>query len=262
MILNVNGISFKYNHHHTLKNISFKIKKGEITVVLGPNGVGKTTLLKCMNRMLNPSSGDVFLGEKNIKEMDAREIAGKMSYVAQKCESARMTAFDAILMGRKPHMGWKVSKSDLKKVDGVIKRLGLEDLALTHVDEMSGGELQKVAIARALVQETGVILLDEPTSSLDMKNQEEILELIERVVKEHQVAAVMTMHDLNTALRYADDYIFLKKGCIFDMGPIQRVSPAMVSEVYGISVEIIHHKGYPVIIPETRTREKNRKKAA
>ncbi|SMC54256.1 iron complex transport system ATP-binding protein [Desulfocicer vacuolatum DSM 3385] len=262
MILTVNDISFKYNRHTTLKDISFTIKKGEITVVLGPNGVGKTTLLKCMNGILKPTCGDILVAGKNIKKMGLREISGNMSYVAQKCESARMTAFDAILMGRRPHMGWKVGKNDLKKVDGVIKHLGLEHLALNHVDEMSGGELQKVAIARALVQETDIILLDEPTSSLDMKNQEEILELIERVVKEHRVAAVMTMHDLNTALRYADNYIFLKEGSIFDTGPIEKVSPVMVSEVYGISVEIIRHKGYSVIIPATESRRKTTKKAA
>ena len=250
MILNVDNISFRYNSHDTLKNINFQINKGETTVILGPNGVGKTTLLKCMNSMLKPSSGSILVDNKNIMKMDTMEIAGKMSYVAQKSDSARVTAFDAILMGRRPHIRWKVRDTDIKKVDASIKRLGIEHLSLKYVDQMSGGELQKVSIARALVQETDIILLDEPTSSLDMKNQAEILGLIRHIVKEHQVAAVMTMHDLNTALRYADKYIFLQNGKIFDTGYVSQISPCMVESVYGIPVEILHHNGYPVIIPD------------
>ena len=210
MILNVNNLAFHYKSHKTLKNINFSIKKGETTVILGPNGVGKTTLLKCLNSILSPQGGDILVKDKNIKQMDIKQIAKEISYVAQKNEPARITAFDAILLGRHPHIRFKTSIDDLKKVDAIIKRLNLSHLCLKYLDQMSGGELQKVSIARALVQQTDLLLLDEPTSSLDLKNQTDILGLIRHIVKEHHIAAIMTMHDLNTALRYADQYLFLK----------------------------------------------------
>ncbi len=249
MILNVNNLAFHYKSHEILKDVNFSIKKGETTVILGPNEVGKTTLLKCLNSILFPQHGDILVKNKNIREMDIKEIAKEISYVAQKNESTRITAFDAILMGRHPHVRYKTSHDDLKKVDAVIKRLNLSKLCLKHLDQMSGGELQKVSIARALVQQTDLLLMDEPTSSLDLKNQTDVLSLIRHIVKGHNIAAVMTMHDLNTALRYADQYIFLKDKTIYGVGKTNEISSKMVEEVYGVPVEIVYHKGSPVVVP-------------
>ena len=255
MILNIDNLSFGYNSHPTLDNISFTVKRGEITVILGPNGVGKTTLLKCINSILKLTKGDFLVDGDSIRSLDTMAIAKRIGYVAQYSKPSRITAFDAILMGRRPHIRWRVSTEDLKKVDSAIKRLGLDHLALKYVDQMSGGELQKISLARTLVQETDLLLLDEPTSSLDLKNQTEILGLIKRVVREHNVAAVMTMHDLNSALRCADNYLFLKNGAIFGAGKVNEISSTMVESVYGIGVEILLHKGYPVIIPNDKPRD-------
>ena len=249
MILNVNDLAFHYKSHKTLKNISFSIHRGEITVILGPNGIGKTTLLKCLNSILSPQSGDIIVKDKNIKQMDIKQIAKEISYVAQKNETARITAFDAILLGRHPHIRYKTSSDDLKKVDAVIKRLNLSHLCLKYLDQMSGGELQKISIARALVQQTDLLLLDEPTSSLDLKNQTDILGLIRHIVKGHHIAAVMTMHDLNTALRYADQYLLLKDKTIYGAGKINEISSKMIEDVYGVCVEIFYHRGFPVVVP-------------
>ncbi|MCK5164545.1 MAG: ABC transporter ATP-binding protein [Desulfobacula sp.] len=249
MILNVNGLTFHYKSHETLKNINFSIKKGETTVILGPNGVGKTTLLKCLNSILAPQSGDILVKDKNIKEMNIKQIAKEISYVAQKNDPARVTAFDAVLLGRHPHIRFKTNPDDLKKVDAIIKRLNLSHLCLKYLDQMSGGELQKVSIARALVQETDLLLLDEPTSSLDLKNQTDILGLIRHIVKEHHIAAIMTMHDLNTALRYADQYLFLKDKTIYGAGKINDISSKMIEDVYDVRVEIVYHKGFPLVVP-------------
>ncbi len=249
MILNVNNLAFHYKSHAALKNVSFSIHRGETTVILGPNGVGKTTLLKCLNSILSPQSGDIIVKDKNIKEMDIKQIAKEISYVAQKNETARITAFDAILLGRHPHIRYKTSSDDLKKVDAVIKKLDLSHLCLKYLDQMSGGELQKVSIARALVQQTDLLLLDEPTSSLDLKNQTDILGLIRHIVKGHHIAAVMTMHDLNTALRYADQYLLLKDKTIYGAGKINDISSKMIEDVYGVCVEIFYHKGFPVVVP-------------
>jgi iron complex transport system ATP-binding protein len=134
-------------------------------------------------------------------------------------------------------------------VDAIIRRLGFAHLALRHIDQLSGGELQKVAVARALVQEPRLLLLDEPTSSLDLKNQVEILTLIRRVVDEHRVAAVMTMHDLNTALRFADSFLFVKDGRIHAQGDAGTVSPDLIAEVYGIPVQVHQVGGAPMVVP-------------
>jgi len=249
MILKVNDLEFQYNSHKTLKNVSFSIQRGETTVILGPNGVGKTTLLKCLNSILTPQNGDILVKDKNIRAMDINQIAKEISYVAQKNETARITAFDAILLGRHPHIRYKTRPDDLKKVDAVIKRLDLSHLCLKYLDQMSGGELQKVSIARALVQQTDLLLLDEPTSSLDLKNQTDILGLIKHIVKGHNIAAVMTMHDLNTALRFSDQYLFLKDKTIYGAGKINEISAKMIEDVYGVSVEIVYHKGFPLVIP-------------
>ncbi len=249
MRLTVNGVDFDYKSRSVLSGVDFEVKKGDILAVLGPNGVGKTTLLKCMNAILKPASGSVMVDEENVCSLSLMQVARRFGYVPQKSEAGRVTAFDAILMGRRPHIRWKVSERDLKVVDGAIKRLSLEPLALRYVDQMSGGEVQKISIARALVQEPKVLLFDEPTSSLDMKNQIDILNIIRQVVNEHEVSAVMTMHDLNTAFRYADKYVFLKDGSVYAAGGREVATPEVIEAVYGVPVEIIRNNGCPVVMP-------------
>ena len=249
MILDVKDVTFSYNSHPVLKDIHFKVDKGEILAILGPNGVGKTTLLKCINAILRPGGGSILLDGQNVLSMDLARIARRIGYVAQRTEAAKLTVFDAILMGRRPHIAWKASRRDLAMVDAAIKRLNLERVSLRTIDRLSGGELQKVAIARALVQEPELLLLDEPTSSLDLKNQIETMNLIKRLVREHHVAAILTMHDLNMALRYTDKYLLLKEGEIFAFGHVADLTAETVQAVYGLPVEIHYHKGCPVVLP-------------
>lgn len=249
MILNVNDLAFTYKSADTLKGVSFCVEPGELTVILGPNGVGKTTLLKCLNNILTPREGRVMVKGNDTRTMTIRQIAREMAYVAQKSEPARITVFDAVLMGRRPHINYRVTKQDLIKVDSVIRHLNLTKLSLTHLDQMSGGELQKVCIARALVQQTNLLLLDEPTANLDLKNQTHILSLLRHIIKDHQMAAIMTMHDLNTAMRYADKYILLKNATIYSAGSIAEITPKMVEDVYGVKVDIIFHNGLPIVVP-------------
>jgi iron complex transport system ATP-binding protein len=255
MILSVRDIHIGYNGREVIQGLNFGVARGQVLTILGPNGVGKTTLLRCINAMLRPQQGAVLVEDANVFRMRAGEIAKKLSYVAQRNQAGRMTAFDAVLLGRKPHLGWTIREHDLRMVDGALKQLGLEHLALRQIDEMSGGELQKVCIARALVQEPSVLLLDEPTSSLDLKNQLEILGIIHHIVQEHHLAAVMTMHDLNMAFRFSDAFLFLKQGKIHCSGRIQELTPEMVREVYGVTVDILHHQGQIVIVPTTTGRD-------
>jgi iron complex transport system ATP-binding protein len=249
MILSVSGISFTYGGHGVLSDVDFDLEGGELLAILGPNGVGKTTLLKCINAIHRPQGGSVMVEGRDVLTMRPDEIARGIGYVAQRNDSARLTVFDAVLMGRKPHIRWKVRDHDLKMVDSAIRRLHMEPLSLRYIDQLSGGELQKVAIARAMVQEPRLMLLDEPTSSLDLRSQVDIMTMLRRVVDEHKIAAIMTMHDLNTALRYADKVLFLKDGVIHSTGPACGVTTQVVEEVYGLPVHIQTVHGHPMIIP-------------
>lgn len=249
MILSVNDLDFAYNGTRVLHDVEFNLNGGELMAILGPNGVGKTTLLKCINAIHAPCAGKVLIEDRDVLRMRPDEIALGIGYVAQRSEAARLTVFDAVLMGRKPHIVWRVGEKDLKVVDSALKRLHMTHLALRYIDCLSGGELQKVAIARALVQEPRLMLLDEPTSSLDLKSQVDILTMLRRVVDEHRIAAIMTMHDLNTALRYADKVLFLKDGRIHSTGPACEVTSDVVEEVYGLPVHIHHVQGHPMVVP-------------
>lgn len=249
MILNVNGVRFRYRSSEVLKSIEFSVCEHEIVSILGPNGVGKTTLLKCINTLLRPQGGCILINNENVMKMDQIEIARKVGYVAQRNEGSRITVFDAILLGRYPYIKWKVSEEDVRIVNSIIESLHLKKYVLRYIDELSGGELQKVCTARALVQEPQILLLDEPTSNLDLKNQCEIMCLIKKIVRSHGVAAIMTMHDLNMAISYSDKLLFVKDGVVFAYCSKYDITADMVSLVYDIPVVIKEFDNNPVIIP-------------
>ncbi|WFN36951.1 ABC transporter ATP-binding protein [Methanomicrobium antiquum] len=250
MILSVDELQFMYRNKNVLDNIAFSITEGEIVVILGPNGVGKTTLLKCLNRILVPKQGVVKVAGDCISSLEVMEIARRIGYVPQRVETGRLTGFDAVLLGRRPHIGWDITDNDLKIVDAAFSKFMIDHLRLHYIDEMSGGELQMIAIARAFVQEPKILLLDEPTSALDLKNQVEILDKIRNIVTEHNIAAVMTMHDLNTALRYADRFIFLKDRSVHAYGDRSVITEAEIEAVYGLPVSIGELWGVPCVIPQ------------
>lgn len=249
-MLNVKNISVSYRKDELiLNNLSFSAEEGNIVVLLGPNGAGKTTLLRSINAILKPQKGIVEVENQNVLKMPSGQIAKIMGYVAQRNNAGNMSVFDAVLLGRKPHVGLKTSPTDFAKVSQILQQLGLERLTMRKINQLSGGELQKVCIARAFVQEPRIFLLDEPTSNLDLKNQLDILHTIRDIVKKNSLTAILTMHSLNLAFRFADKIILLNKGQIVAQGTVESITPEILSKVYGMRIEMIRHNENVVIIP-------------
>jgi iron complex transport system ATP-binding protein len=249
MILSVNQISFRYNSDTILRDITFDLPSGQILGVLGINGAGKSTLLKCINKILRPFGGSVSLDGKDLLRLRGDAIARRIAYVPQKYREDGVTVFDAVLLGRKPHIKWAATDRDLLVVERLLKLMNLDEYALRPLSTLSGGEAQKVIIARALAQEPKVLLLDEPTSSLDLRNQLEVMNLVSTVVRNQSVSAVMAIHDLNLAMRFADRFLILKDGSIHAAGLKEALTPQVIEEVYGVHSILRMVEGYPVFIP-------------
>ena len=192
MILSVNELEFHYKSSPIIKDISFNVEKGEVLTILGRNGAGKTTLLKCLNNILSPQLGTVYINGVDTKSMHSVEIARKIGWVPQRSNMSRIKVYDLILLGRKPYFRWSPSKEDYRKVEEAIKIIGIEDISLRYIDELSDGEFQLVQIVRALAQDPLAILLDEPTSSLDIRNQHLLMHKMKEIIHGSSRAAVIT----------------------------------------------------------------------
>ncbi len=251
MILEIQGVHFIYKSTPVLKDITFSVREGEMVGILGNNGAGKSTLIKCINKILSPKDGVIYLNKKDLRNIKRREIAKVIGYVAQKYDYCNLTVFDLILLGRRPHIKWYATEGDLKMVERIIKELNLEHIALRNVNEISGGEFQKVIIGRALAQEPKVLLLDEPTNNLDLKNQIEVLQIIKEYVTNKNISALVVLHDVNLALRFCDKFIFLKNNVIYAQGTIDMINEEIIEKVYGVKVVIERVNNIPVVVPLT-----------
>ena len=249
--LKIKDVEFSYASVPILKDVCIELATSEMLGVVGPNGAGKSTLLRCIDRILKPQRGSILLDEREIKEMSRMELAKKMGYIPQ--SSAQVfpaTVFDTVLMGRRPHIGWRSNEKDMKKVLETLQMLNIKSFAMRDINELSGGQQQKVFIARALTQEPDVLLLDEPTSNLDIKHQLEVMDIIKNIVREKGIAAIMAIHDLNLASRYADRIVMMNGGEIFDAGDAAAVlTPENIKHVYDVEVEVPNHGGRPYIVP-------------
>ncbi|MDO8682269.1 MAG: heme ABC transporter ATP-binding protein [Armatimonadota bacterium] len=243
--LKVNDVEVSYGDTKVVRGVTFEIGKGDFVAVVGPNGSGKTTLLRAMSRALKPSKGAVYLDEREIFHFHGRTLAQQMAVVPQDSEAAfEFTALEIVLMGRSPHLGRFALEGahDLEIAREAMSKTRTLYLAERPVTTLSGGERQRVIIARALAQQPEIILLDEPTSHLDINFQVEILEMIHRLAREKQIAALAVLHDLNLAAQYCDRMILLKDGLIHSMGePEEVLTPDNIREVYGVEVWIQKH---------------------
>lgn len=249
-MIEIRDISFSYPDADILKGVGFTAESGEVVGLLGNNGAGKSTLVTCLNRIRKPSAGSLFIDGKNAFQMGRNELARTVSYVAQKNELTHSTVFDCVLLGRKPYIKWSVSQEDLDICQRIMERVGLLPYQMRYVDELSGGELQKVMLARALVAQPRLLLLDEPTSNLDPKNQYEMMALVQSLAREQGFTVITVIHDLNLALRFCDKFYFLKAGEGYSYGNIHTVTSETLAAVYGIQAEVLDVKGRKTVIIE------------
>jgi len=250
MKLVIRGVSFSYGSINALEDISMDVEDGEVVSLVGPNGSGKSTLLKCINKILKPRTGAILMAERDVKTLRLKELARLLGYVSQSATHAfSSTVFDAVLLGRRPHVSWGVAVRDKEIVSRILVMVGIEGLAMRQFNELSGGERQKVLIARALAQEPQLLLLDEPTSNLDLRHQLEVLGLVSKAAKESGISVVMAIHDLNLASRFSDRLVFLKEGRVYAFGePQQVLTSDIIRAVYGVEAVISKDSGRPHII--------------
>ncbi len=234
-----------------LKDVSFSLERGKFLAILGNNGVGKSTLLKCMDRILPAETGDVLLDGKSLLKMSTRETAQHLAFVSQNIPSTEMTVHDCVMLGRKPYMSWAFTENDHQIVHDCMDRLDLHgDIQGRYVSQLSGGQRQKVALARALAQQPQVLLLDEPTSALDIRNQYYVLKLVKTVCREDNISAIMVIHDLNLALRFCDEFLLLVDGQVYRQGDISVLDEQALWDVYGIKGKIVNINGHPMVAVE------------
>ncbi|MDM7935440.1 MAG: ABC transporter ATP-binding protein [Methanothrix sp.] len=248
--ITVKGLTFSYKSNKILEDLNVVVEDSEVLSLVGPNGSGKTTLIKCIDRILKPK-GSILLDGREIERMTQQEVARQIGYVPQSSSTPlATTVFDTVLMGRRPHISWRVTDADLEKVAETLELLSLQDLAMRDFAQLSGGQRQKVLIARALAQEPSVLLLDEPTSNLDMRHQLDVMETIGALVKEKGISAVMAIHDLNLAARFSDTLVMLKDGRVYAAGdPVELLCEGNIRDVYGVEALVMRSLDRPCIVP-------------
>ena len=247
-MLRSDDLHFSYGEREILRGVHLSLAAGELVAILGVNGSGKSTLLRNLNGILKPQRGTVLVDGRELSAMSKRETAGKMGYLPQKSNGAACTVFEAVMLGRTPHLRWNIGGRDMEVVEQAIERLGLSGHARRLTTELSGGELQKVMIARALAQEPGVLLLDEPINHLDIKNQLETMTTLRRLSRELGLLVVVVMHDLGLAVRFADRFIFLHEGRVFACGGREVVTPENIRAVYQMEASVHQVDGIPVVV--------------
>ena len=251
MNLTVHELTFGYKQKKILQEVCLTAEAGEVVSLVGPNGSGKTTLLKCIGRINNAWSGSVCVGEFNLGKLNSRELAKLVGYVPQDTGSSfPINVFSAVLLGRTPHVQFSATDSDLEVVSDCLCLMGLGDLSFRMLSELSGGERQRVFIARALAQEPKVLLLDEPTSNLDLKHQLETLRIVREIARERGITVIMAIHDLNLAARFSDRIVMFKDGGIFAQGGCAEVmSPENILCVYDVEALVRVENGLPMVMP-------------
>jgi len=255
-MLCIESLSIKYGTHLALDKVSLQVDPGEVVAVIGPNGAGKSTMIRAVSGILPPVNGRILIDNHPLHKLSTMQRARYLAVVPQaRSLPGSFTAYQTVLLGRTPYLGWlgKCGESDHKLVQWALVRTQAEALAHRPVGELSGGEQQRILLARALVQNTPVMLLDEPTTYLDLQHQSSLLNLVRELANEKKLAVLMVLHDLNLASLYADRIVLLVNGRIHAAGtPNQVLTSSNLSSVFQVPVQVIQHPAYgtPLILPD------------
>jgi iron complex transport system ATP-binding protein len=252
--LEVQNLSFSNGRNQIIKDVSFHILAGEIVGLIGPNGCGKSTIIKAISRIVSPSAGEITVDGKDVSKISRSDLARIMGVVPQiPLLPSTFTAFDIVLMGRNPHLGLLQyeGEKDFYIAWQAMEKTATQHLAKRKVGELSGGEIQCVVIARVLAQEPESVLLDEPTANLDINRQAAILDLIKGLCREKNLAVLIALHDLNLASQYCDSLVLIKNGKVHARGkPDEVITSQNIEEVYGAGSCVYVHpvNGLPVVL--------------
>ena len=249
-MLSIENLSFGYGKRipPVLRNVNLELNSGEIGILLGKNGSGKTTLFKNILGILSPAGGSIQFDGEDLLKMPRRERARRIAYVPQDIQFGALTVFDSVLMGRVSYFGTRASEADYEVTRRVLSDMRLEEYAMRNVEQLSGGERQKVAIARAMAQEPRLLIFDEPVGNLDIANEQLIIEEARRLAREKNIAILCSIHDLNGALSFGDRFFFLRDGEIAHQGGKDAVTPDAISETFDVDVRIVEIEDRKIII--------------
>ena len=249
-MLKVENLSFRYSKFSrpVLNGASLELKAGEIGILLGKNGSGKTTLFKNLLGIHKPDSGRVLFAGEDLMKMSRKERARRIAYVPQDIHFGALTVFDSIMLGRISYFGLKSGDEDYRAVEKILMDMQLEGYAFRMVDELSGGERQKIAIARAMAQEPKMMVFDEPTGNLDIANEQLIMEEARKLAKEKNIAILSSLHDLNQAIAFGDKFFFLKNGVVQYAGGREIITPEVIKDTFDVDVRIREIDGRTLVL--------------
>ena len=249
-MLKVDNLTFRYSKFSrpVLNGASLELKPGQIGILLGKNGSGKTTLFKNILGINKPGSGRILFEGEDLLKMSRKERARRIAYVPQDIHFGALTVFDSIMLGRVSYFGLKSGDDDYKAVEKILMDMHLESFAFRMVDELSGGERQKIAIARAMAQEPKMMVFDEPTGNLDIANEQLIIEEARKLAKEKNIAILSSLHDLNQAISFGDKFFFLKNGVVKYAGGREIITPEVVKDTFDVDVRIREIDGQTVVL--------------
>ncbi|MDF2565325.1 MAG: Iron-chelate-transporting ATPase [Massilibacillus sp.] len=260
-IISTKNITVILNHKEILKDISMSIAEGKRTVILGPNGSGKSTLLKALAGLLKCSAGSIYFDKQELQRVSKHQLAKQMAILPQGAEAPKdLTVSDLVDYGRFPHRKWwgKAPKDDKECVIWALKQTGMDQFKNRLVSTLSGGERQRAWIAMALAQKPKVLLLDEPTTYLDIAHQLEVMNIVSKLNYDSGISVVMVLHDINHAMQFADEIVILKDGEVFAKGePEKVITVDLLEKVFGVSADVfINREGRTILVPTTFSKPK------
>ena len=249
-MLSVENVTFRYTRQgpDVLRGVNLELGQGEIGILLGRNGSGKTTLFQNILGILNPRSGVIRFEGEDLRRLSRAQRAKRIAYVPQDIRFGALSVFESVLMGRVASFGLKAGREDYLAVERILRDMHLEGYAQRNVEELSGGERQKIAVARAMAQEPRFMVFDEPTGNLDMANEQQIIREAKQLARQNHIGILSSLHDLNRALEFGDKFFFLKDGVVKSAGGRECFREDVLRDIFDIDVKIRQVDGQMVIL--------------